>query len=721
MNKNPRSGESISKLARVGKRATKLGLALALAYSSVASFLPAPAHAEDAPSKEYSTRVTMVQNMAPIASHEDYKQTLPTGLIPADENAVAELSLEDEGDGVPRSGLATPATDSSESLTPSEGGLDRMGRATTSTPLPCGTLLAPQVPEGFLPESLQTPSLLSSEHEPETAPSTVYEIGDERVFRSERREGDFTAQVVAVGDHFTIWVESARLDFISGEKLENLSQELGRAFEKMLDSFGSAERFDIDQDGKIAFVFHELHSEDVAAAGYFAPIDLFSRDQLEASGDFEFAQYTNEMDMVHLNLINQREPDNTFTFNSKDAAVTLIHELQHLINYAQTGGQSESWLDEAFSQSATAITGHGEYSDGYLFDMSYIAAVFGYTPPFIFQGKFAPNDDDEERPSVAYGQWYLFGRYIANQTKGFEGGGDRLYKTVFDASRDAAGFGRCTTGSLVAALENMGYMGSAPGYVASDFGELVENYNRALLVRDFTGPYSLTNEANANPSIIDGPRFQFLGFPETPRADIRGGGAATFRGAEAGSDTTTSGSPFVASTTFDSPLPLRFHISFDPLRGYQNEQSRITLDSPELATVPGSYLQYAAVDEETDKQGVNPLALSYTRYIGPIPPFPCEAYVLYAEFACDRGDSIPQRAGYYRFFPTPPAQNPSTDAAGSESAGSGNESTADVASGGVPLARTGDAMPIVALAVLALLATSTVMAFFIRRKHSYAP
>lgn len=37
----------------------------------------------------------------------------------------------------------------------------------------------------------------------------------------------------------------------------------------------------------------------------------------------------------------------------------IAHEFQHLVNFAQTDGSSEAWLNEAFSQAAVAIAGYG--------------------------------------------------------------------------------------------------------------------------------------------------------------------------------------------------------------------------------------------------------------------------------------------------------------------------------------------------------------------------
>lgn len=136
---------------------------------------------------------------------------------------------------------------------------------------------------------------------------------------------------------------------------------------------------------------------------------------------------------------------------------TLAHELQHLINYAQTGGNSDSWLNETFSQGAIAIAGLANATTVYeVPTLIRWANTNGSTYPFIFKNWYVPSGSNS---SVPYGSWYLFGRYLAHQTRGYEGGGDAIYKTILSANSQEDGYKSSTIGDLEKALRDMGYMG----------------------------------------------------------------------------------------------------------------------------------------------------------------------------------------------------------------------------------------------------------------------
>ena len=193
-----------------------------------------------------------------------------------------------------------------------------------------------------------------------------------------------------------------------------------------------------------------------------------------------------------------------------------------------------------------------------------------------------------------YAHGYLFSRYLANQTRGLPGGGDSVYRSVFDAMRDERGLGQCTSESLMAALDNIGYAGVGDDCAVASLDDLALGYATALFLREETGPHRLVNRAGSNPSIVDGLEVPLLSVPE-PSKSLQGGGSATIAslaasgapGANAGSGTQTK---FATSS-----LPVSYKIAANPSSGPVKPGSQIALSSPQLASLPGAHYEVATL------------------------------------------------------------------------------------------------------------------------------
>ncbi|WP_080798316.1 lectin like domain-containing protein [Arabiibacter massiliensis] len=502
--------------------------------------------------------------------------------------------------------------------------------------LVCGTPFMEPLPEGLSSDSANA---LALDGEDGGQSKTIYQVGDVRTFFATGREAEgFKARVVATGGTYTIWEEEG-YDLFAPADLETFAAELDAAIKKVYATFGDAARYDVDGDGKVAFVFHRFGESMDYAAGYFSSVDLFSKEDLEPI-EPELAGFTNHMDMLHLNTVNARAEEGGLYFDKDRVMYTLVHELQHLVNYAQTGGHQDTWLNEVFSEAAVAVAGYGATVNSRL-DFLHTLLHFGVGVPFVFEGEYAPND---VYGSAYYAHWYLFSRYLANQTRGLSSGdgrlhgGDGLYRSVFDLERDDRGFGSCTKEALVKTLEALGYLGEGAGCAAKDFDELLLNYNTALLVRDKEGPCSLTNDPSADPSVIDGAQISLLSVVEgfVPEA-VYGGGAAVYVELDRAQPTAGAGEG-VQERIVDSPLPLDYAIEASPAEGSAlRDGDPISLDSPQLDMVDGSRLEYCAMSYETyeaNRRG----EWVYQEYDGPI-AFDPDAPVIAARFACDRGAS----------------------------------------------------------------------------------
>lgn len=329
--------------------------------------------------------------------------------------------------------------------------------------------------------------------------SDTYQVGDTREIYSDYNAGGagwFEVEVAAVGDTCTIWRDAAHPELLTDEQAKTYADTIDRKIHDPLEeAFGDWSGVDVDGDGKTAFVFYEM-----PYAGFFYAADLFTKAEEEyATG--------NVMDMLHMSGAAPMEI----------TMATLAHELQHLINYSQTLGYSDSWINEMFSQCAIEIAGFASTESVYeVRTFTDKAREYGYTYPFIYEGWYVPDNADA---GVPYGSWYLFGRYLSYQTKDLAGGGDEIYKTILNVN------GTGYREDLAAALEQIGYLGT--GKEVQNFEELVTNYNAALYLREESGIYSLSGNKE-NPSNVDGVDVDSIEATEYPLKMLPGGGAAGY-------------------------------------------------------------------------------------------------------------------------------------------------------------------------------------------------
>ncbi|MEG0963152.1 MAG: C1 family peptidase [Lachnospiraceae bacterium] len=344
----------------------------------------------------------------------------------------------------------------------------------------------------------------------------VYQIGDTKQFVSEQYVNTtaqaFTGEVVYTTDNCTIWRDKAHPEQLS----EAQAKEFGDLFESkcalIVDTFGGS--YDADNDGKTAIVFYPMAQEQqIVWGGFFYSKDLFTKEEVDwANG--------NAMDMLNINTIRLNDGKNMDFIKA-----TLFHEYQHLINYSQTGGYFDTWLNESFSMSAISIAGLSNNDSIYqvkkMFDS---LADKGYTSPFIFKDYYVPNQDSDA--VLPYAQWFLFGRYLSNQTKGLPGGGDEIYKTILNANVTTESDKNGTLDDLEKGLIDTGYMGV--GKTVEDLDELITNYNTALIKKDPTGVYSLCSDPEHCTVVdnVDIPDVKISAMPVNKA--IPGGGSAMY-------------------------------------------------------------------------------------------------------------------------------------------------------------------------------------------------
>ncbi|MDD2413578.1 MAG: chitobiase/beta-hexosaminidase C-terminal domain-containing protein [Eubacteriaceae bacterium] len=328
-----------------------------------------------------------------------------------------------------------------------------------------------------------------------------YKVGDKKGIYGSSEKDDHTLYNMTcqgIGTSCTVWVQDGKtFDGDTEESVKNLIRIFDAMYPKMVENYGSGEKIDVDKDGKIALMVYEM---DPSFLGYFWDRDLNTRSQNDP--------YGNGMDMPNLNIV-PRDINNLYN--------TMTHECQHLVNFAVTGGNSDSWLNETFSQCASPVCGIENLArDTYTNKLTTAIGERGCTIPFIFDKTYVANfdkkSDYEWMNSTVYASWFLFGTYLSAQTQGVDGGGNSIYKTVLDTHA-------CTMDSLISVLTNMGVIG--PDTDTTDMPAFVNNFNLALKLQDEEGAYGFNG--------MDITGFQYPEVTATALpAQLWGGGAASF-------------------------------------------------------------------------------------------------------------------------------------------------------------------------------------------------
>jgi hypothetical protein len=441
----------------------------------------------------------------------------------------------------------------------------------------------------------------------------------------------FTAECVAVTAHCTIWydVTPNAPSHYTKKEIAALAPAIEEHAVTMLNTFGDSSRIDADEDGHVAFVFYPFSDNERKTGGFFTSANLAEYDASSNPGG-------NCMDMLNINAYGFSPADGKTPFKTEELLSICSHEWQHLINESQTLGgtygvtttdlesqyntRSYFWLNETFAESSMGVNGLGNIANPLKIPNynEYLKSNNNsLTVPFAFQGCFIPRTGFVLSKGV-YINWLMFGRYLAAQTEGYTGGGDAIYKSVFDATRDNpvdpdtkeqyTNIGYCTNDSLAKALTDMGYMGDGPDAKVKDLDEMLRNFVIATTYRQLDGVYALGDAGNLDLSTIDTAKLDTAA--ETPQK-LPGGYCAAFTKIEGGSmtvDKTASG-PNIEHVGITVNYDGVQADGYSPVSGAMlvNKGTQVSLST----TDTGTTIRYT-----TD--GTDPTATTGTVYAGPI-------------------------------------------------------------------------------------------------------
>ena len=239
-----------------------------------------------------------------------------------------------------------------------------------------------------------------------TAGKLIYSLNDEKKFyvintkNQSLEPHEIPAKVIHISDSYVVWYPKNPYEY-SNINVEENSLDLcimeieNRIIPRLKTIWGQLP--DIDNDGKISFLFTPTINEEETAIGFFNPEDFYARDSA--------APFSNEMDLLYIAV---PEADK-FSYSVKCISATIAHELTHAINYnIKTYSRElkrisnppieETFLDEAMSHLSESLCGYG-ISGGNISNLSYyLNNLEKYS---VCETDFMGNDDTNGRRAAA--------------------------------------------------------------------------------------------------------------------------------------------------------------------------------------------------------------------------------------------------------------------------------------------------------------------------------
>jgi hypothetical protein len=453
----------------------------------------------------------------------------------------------------------------------------------------------------------------------------------------------FTAKCVAVTAHCTIWydVTPNAPSHYTEKEIADLAPTIEEHAVTMLNTFGDSKRIDVDNDGRVAFVFYPFNDNERKTGGFFSSSNLSDNTTSNPEG--------NHMDMLNINAYGLSPADGKTPFKTEDLLSICCHEWQHLINESQTLGgtygvtdlesqyntRSYFWLNETFAESSMAVNGLGNIANPLKIPNynEYLKSNNNsLTVPFAFQGLFIPRTGNVLSKGI-YINWLMFGRYLSAQTEGYTGspltahtvgytgngkigGGDAVYQSIFNSKIDPqvtdvdghnySNVGYCNYDALEKALTDMGYLGDGPNAKAKDLNEMLRNFVIATTYRQTSGVYTLGGIGKIDLSTIQAAKLDTVA--ETPQK-LPGAYTAAFTKIDNGSITTGASGADIQHVGIKVNYDGVQADGYSPVSGAMlvNKGTQVTLSTTDTNTT----IRYS-----TD--GTDPTATTGTVYTGPI-------------------------------------------------------------------------------------------------------
>ncbi|MBQ9833298.1 MAG: hypothetical protein IJO48_06165 [Clostridia bacterium] len=260
-------------------------------------------------------------------------------------------------------------------------------------------------------KSSKTNALLYSNNQ-----ANDYSVGDNRYFNIYADLNDYDLSSVkfklaAKGEHCYIWIISGEQYALTSEEATAMALEYdSKIYDNMRNDFG--EHIDPEENGMLNILVYNIQdgfgfTTNGYTCGYFSYSDIYPEEE-----------YGNNAAMIHIDTyptIHWKDE-----YNIQEAYSTIVHELQHLINFSQflnnpNSPEEESsimsdWLNECCSLAAEELIYPNSVASSRLdkFMSSYVPYAEGAS-------LYSWSED-----IINYSMVYLFGQYIRMQTGGYE-------------------------------------------------------------------------------------------------------------------------------------------------------------------------------------------------------------------------------------------------------------------------------------------------------------
>ncbi len=342
-------------------------------------------------------------------------------------------------------------------------------------------------PASFLPELTVDEEAAQYSADIVPAPEMSYAEGDTRNFVLQTGNNTYSeveCVCIAISNYSTVWIPAddpilAANEDQMKEYMQILADEFDEQYPKMTEMFGSKQIVDElygDNDGKTALLCYDICGDGTSygayTAGYFWAADT-SAPYGNSSG--------NNLDCLHIDSWQgmSRSP-NSGTLNPTYSKGTMVHELQHMINFSicrqkekEFGARFNSiltptYLNEAYSEAAPNLCYGSSYDKG---RVSHYNGHLSY----IVGGRISLMQWGEVDKLCNYSLSYLFAQYIRTQYEN----GETIYRDTMNELRPD------NKDLLKIIAEKLG--------VTQE--EMLLNFRAALFLKNAKGPFGFKGES----------------------------------------------------------------------------------------------------------------------------------------------------------------------------------------------------------------------------------
>lgn len=306
-----------------------------------------------------------------------------------------------------------------------------------------------------IPATEEQEAQLREQMKKPVAMKTTYSVGDIHSWTVMNIQTYTNSSVkfecIGVGEYCYIWTATdADYAPLDATYVDTVINEFDSNYPMMQEAFGDF--YSPDGSGKVNILFYDIKDGYTGSGGYVGGY-FYANDM---------AVYSNHAAILHIDTYP------TLSNGLDEAYSTMMHELQHMINYSVSGTHMDTWLNECMSMAAEELI----YPNSavpmrlYTWSSSY---------PLFHEGK---SHFDYDNSLDAYALQCLFGQYLRAQTGGYE---------VFSRILTNFANGMDEKAAVVAALDGTALEGAT-------IDRVIMYFRIATICRQPSGPYGFCGD-----------------------------------------------------------------------------------------------------------------------------------------------------------------------------------------------------------------------------------